>query len=102
MEEITEQDIQRYSQKRGSANATRLLSILGKDRQFLNAWESPVGKPLMDDLLKDAESLLEKIIQDEATLEEKAEFRVIRAWLTNVAGRINTYYKNLNTLKGAK
>jgi len=101
MPEITEQDIQRLSKRRGSKNAARLLSILGKDQQFLKAWESPVGKPLMEDLLKNAESLLEKIIEDKATPEQKAEFRVIRAWLIQVASRINAYYKNLNILKGA-
>lgn len=102
MGDITEQDIQRLSKRRGSKNAARLLSILGKDKQFLKAWESPIGKPLMQDLLKNAESLLEKIIEDKATPEEKAEFRVIRRWLIEVASRINAYYSNLNTLKGAK
>jgi len=99
---ITEEDIQRYTRKRGQENASRLLSILGKDRQFLNAWESPVGQELMNQLLIEAESFLEKIIQDEATPEEKAEFRVIRRWLTKVAGKINAYYRNLKTLKGVK
>jgi len=100
--EITEQDIQRYASKRGPQNASKLLSVLGKNKQFLNAWESPVGQELMNQLLVDAEGFLEKIIEDKATPEEKAEFRAIRRWLSKVASKIGAYYKDLETLKRGK
>ena len=99
---ITEEDIRRYTKKRGAQNTSRLLSILGKKKQFLNAWESPVGQELMTHLLIDAESLLEKIIKEEATPEEIAEFRVIRRWLVSVEEKITSYYSDLNNLKGVK
>lgn len=99
---ITEEDIRRHRKKRGAQNTSRLLSILGKKRQFLNAWESPVGQELMSHLLINAESFLEKIIEDKATPEEKAEFRVIRRWLTKVEEKITSYYQDLNNLKGVK
>ncbi len=99
---ITEEDIRAYRKKRGAQNASRLLSILGKKKQFLNAWESPIGQELMNHLLLDAESLLEKIIEEKATPEEAAEFRVIRRWLVKVEEKITSYYHDLNTLKGVK
>ncbi len=99
---ITEEDVRHYTKKRGAQNASKLLSILGKKKQFLNAWESPIGQELMSQLLIDAERLLEKIIENKATPDETAEFRVIRRWLVKVEEKITSYYHDLNTLKGAK
>ncbi len=99
---ITEDDVRHYTKKRGAQNASRLLSILGKKKQFLNAWESPVGQELMSQLLLDADRLLESIIEEKATPEEAAEFRVIRRWLIKVEEKITSYYHDLNTLKGVK
>lgn len=97
--EITEEHIRRYAAKHGAKIASKLLSVLGKNKQFLNAWESPIGQELMSQLLLDAEGLLDKIIEDKATPEEKAEFRVIRRWLSRVESRITAYDKQLETLK---
>lgn len=99
---ITEEDVARYAKKRGPQNTGRLLSVLGKDKQFLNAWDSPIGKELMEHDLNKAEMLLEKIITESASPQEKADFRAIRESLVYRASRITRYYKNLDNLKRGK
>ena len=99
---ITEEDIALHAKKRGAQNTGRLLSVLGKDKQFINAWDSPIGKELMEHDLNKAEMLLEKIIMETASEQEKADFRAVRESLVYMASRITRYYKNLDNLKRGK
>lgn len=95
----TLKDIEQYSNKHGSAKTGRLLSALGKDKQFVAAWDSSVGKELMGELLSMTDEGLTRIIDETADDRVKAEYRVCMALLNRFKDRINKYQKNFEQLK---
>jgi len=100
------EDIEKYTDKHGAQKTGRLLSVLGKDKQFTAAWESPVGKDIMGKLLSMSDDGLTMMInEDYGNLSEervKAEYRVCMTLLKYFQDRINKYGKNLKELKGGK
>lgn len=93
------EDLERYISKHGNKKAARLLSALGKDHQFISAWESAVGQEIMSHLLIITDEALDKIISEEADEKIRAEFRVCMALLKYMKDRINNYQRNLHELK---
>ena len=85
--------------KKGKEMVSRLLSALGKDEQFLNAFNSPVGSELLSDLVEIMETRLDKIIDETAEEKDKAEFRVAKELATRWVGKINEYNRHLKQLK---
>ncbi len=79
-------------------HGTKLLSVLGRQHRFLSACETEVGRELLRDALSRADVLLEKIVDESATVEERAEFRVLKRLLLVWAERIQLYFKNLEKL----
>ena len=51
--------LQQLARKMGSENASKLLSVLGRDKSFINALETPIGQ----ELLRDAVGCIEDKIQ---------------------------------------
>ena len=102
----TLEDIEKYTDKHGSQKTGRLLSVLGKDKQFIDAWETPAGKDIMGRLLSMADDGLTMMInEDYGDLSEervKAEYRVCMTLLKYFQDRINKYGKNFRELKGGK
>lgn len=98
-EKVNINDIETFSNKHGPQRTSRLLSSLGKDRQFVDAWESPAGKEILGHLLAMIDMRLDKIIEDKADSNEKAEYRICMELLKNFRDRVNAHNKNLTTLK---
>ena len=98
----THEDMENYTAKHGPKRLSRLLSALGKDKQFMDAWDSPVGKELMGELLVMTDGGLDQIIADTADERIKAEYRVCMALLTRFKDRISRYQKNLKESQGGK
>lgn len=85
--------------------AAKLLSKVGEKRfqdilkaiklhsGLVDALETSVGKEILDESVKRMEELLKKIIEEEATSEDKAEFRVLRKIADKWAHKINRYQK---------
>lgn len=96
---INLQDIDEFKKKHGSAIAGRLLSSLGKQRQFMQAWDTPIGKEILGLVIPLAEEKLDKIINESADDKDKADYRAYMRILTLFRDRINSYYKNLNKIK---
>lgn len=94
----TLESIERYTAKHGIDRTTRLLSSLGKDKRFISAWESEVGKELMGKLLSMADDRLDSIIQEKADEKIRAEYRVCMELLLYFKRRINLFYKNQEAL----
>jgi hypothetical protein len=86
--------LQQLARKMGQENASKLLSALGRDKQFLNAIETPVGQELMKDATASIEDKLVLWLQDKDTPEDKAEvkayLKIINKWQTT----ISRYNKN--------
>lgn len=79
--------------------ADDLLTVLGKQEQFLNALESPIGVELLKDTILLTGELLEKIVSEKETNIERADYRAYTRILDKWEDRINSYYKNLDAVK---
>lgn len=71
--------------------AKRVITVLAKQAKFKEAIESEVGQALMADVVESMESLLEKIINDTASPEEKAEFRAFRLIADKWQAKLSAY-----------
>ncbi len=98
-ESILLDDIEKYGKKHGSTPTSKLLSVLGRQRQFIQAWETPVGKEILSDLILLAEEQLEKIVEEKADDKDRADYRVCKKLLTKFRDKINSYNQNLTRLK---
>lgn len=95
---ISPKDISGYSERHGVKATQRLLSILGRRSRFVEAFESELGQMLLYDAVKNADLLLDKIIDEEASSEEKAEYRAYRNILQTWTSRIIQYQNGINQL----
>ena len=86
--------LQQLARKMGQENVSKLLSALGRDKQFLNAIESTTGQELMKDAVGSIEDKLVLWLQGKDTPEDKAEVKaylnIVNKWQAN----INRYNKN--------
>ena len=78
----------------GQKNASALLSVLGKQKQFLSALDTPVGQELLKDAVLSVESKIELILNEKDTPQDRAELKayltILRKWQKMIA----TYNKN--------
>ena len=95
---LTPGDLERFAEKVGAVRAKRMFSVLGKNQQFANAMASPIGQEILNDALENAEMLLEKIVNEEVTKEELAEYRVLRRLLSVWQQKVSKYLKGLETI----
>lgn len=73
--------------------AAKVISVLAKRAKFKVAIETDIGQELMIDALSSMEELLDKIIMERATKEEKADFRALRKIMTKWQDKIAAYNK---------
>jgi len=97
--EITIADIEKFTATHGQ-NGAKTLSLLGKNNSFYKAINSEIGQTLMTDLMVQMEYLLDRIINEKASPEERAEYRVSRKLLIKWADKIKTYQELKNKVKG--
>ncbi len=83
------------SRKLGPENARRLLSVLGKNKSFYNAIETPVGQELLKDVIHQIDKRIQKIIVEEDTPEIRAELRAYISILNTWSKTINKYRTDL-------
>ena len=86
--------LQQLGRKMGQENASKLLSALGRDKQFLNAIESPIGQELMKDAANSIEDKLSIWLQGKDTPEDKAEVKAYLNIVNKWQATINRYSKN--------
>jgi hypothetical protein len=82
------------ARKMGKNNASSLLSVLGRDRQFVNAIESPEGQELMKDAVSSVEDKISLILQEKDEPKDRSELKAYLNILSKWQGIINNYHKN--------
>lgn len=97
-DEISSDKIEDFLQK-GGKRAVRILSILGKNLQFKNAIETPLGQELLIDLMELMEVRLEKIVNLKATEKDKSEYTAYRELTDKWVEKINAYKKGVDVIK---
>lgn len=75
--------------KKNGKHADKILTILGKDTKFVNALNTPVGEELLKDMLAMMEDRLTKIVNEESTEADRAEYRVLKELSRKWIDRIN-------------
>jgi hypothetical protein len=98
---IPEEDIQKtltsLARKMGEKNASALLSVLGKDKQFVDAIESVVGQELLKGAVSEMENIIGTILAEKDTPKDRAELKaylnITRKWQNQIA----RYNKNRET-----
>ena len=60
----------------------KILSALGKKHVLVRALETELGKTLLSDAMERMDSLLVKIIHEDSTDAERAEYRVLKEFNT--------------------
>ena len=75
--------------------AAKVITVLAKRAKFKAAIETEVGQELLLDALASMEELLDKIIMERATKEDKADYRALRKIMTRWQDKIAAYNKAL-------
>jgi len=86
--------VQRYIQTHGQ-KAEKVLAIMGKNRQLVNALSSPLGKELLKDVLELNEQALTKLLETDIN-ESKERFAEIRAEYKSSATLLQKYLDKIN------
>jgi hypothetical protein len=101
---ISEQDrinLQKLTRKMGGENARMLLSVLGREKAFVDAITSPLGEELMSDVVNSLEARFELVINEKDSPETRAEIRALREILRKWQKKINQYEQNKEKLMKA-
>jgi len=97
-EEIDKRQMQ-LARKMGGKSASALLSVLGKNRQFINALETPVGQELLKDAVSSIEGKIELILGEKDKPKDRAELQAYLSIVGKWQGYINRYNKDEETFK---
>ncbi len=98
MEEIVKSKIESFLRKTGKRGAA-VISVLGKNEQFINAISTPLGEELLRDVIVIMEEKLELIYNEKASTEDKADFRALKRISERWVGRINQQRKLTDVIK---
>jgi arsenate reductase-like glutaredoxin family protein len=93
---IDKQQLFKEFAKKESRNAGLILSNLGKKQVFIDALNTELGQELLRDLLRLAETKLQKIIDNKETEMDKAIFKVCKHLTAKWTERVNSYNSDLN------
>lgn len=94
-EEIHSRLLKRFGEK----NTPIFLKTLAKGKQFAQAIETPIGKELLSDATSRLENLVNKVIHETSTPEERAEIRALRMIIGAWSDVINKYQKDMQEFK---
>jgi len=75
------------------------LSMLGQFQEFINAWNTAIGKEILGDLVTRYETLLLAVAELTATEQQKMEFKIVKERLTTYSGKIDKYLVRINDIK---
>lgn len=88
------QQLNQLAKKMGSENASTFLSVLGKQRQFVNAIETPIGQELLKHAVKNAEEVISLYIMEKETPQDRARLQAYMTIINDWSTEINSYHKN--------
>jgi len=96
-----DEPVNRFLKTHGQ-KAARVVEILAKKEKFKAAIETDVGKEIMIDAINRMEELLEKVLDEKETPQEKAEFRALRGIVDKWQGKLADYSKALYQIANNK
>ncbi len=99
-ETLTSTEVEKYVNMMGKRGG-EILSILGRLHPTFETYlNTMIGKEILLTDINRMGELLEKIYNEDATPEEKAEFRYLRkVRLPYIMGKLDVYFKKVNEVK---
>lgn len=98
--EITAQDLKEHTQRHGRKATSQLLAILGRRRPLYDLVKSSGGQLMFFNLLARMDELMENIVNNKATEEERIEYKISVDFLKHNTDIMVNYDKHHNKLKG--
>lgn len=99
--QITEEDrrkLEKLAKRIGAENAKTLLTVLGRDKVFLDAFQSPLGQELLKDVIFAIEDKLSLILNEKDKPKDRSELKAYQTILRSWSGRIKKYNQNKEKL----
>jgi len=93
-EDTINKNLTQLAKKMGEKNASALLSVLGKDKQFMTAIESPIGQELLKDAISEIENKIRLILAEKDNPKERAELQAYLQITRKWQATISRYNKN--------
>ena len=85
------------ARKMGSKQAGILLNVLGKNKQFLSALDTPVGQELLKDVVSNMERIVKLILEEKESEQDRAELRAYKSFADKWSKRLVRYNKDRET-----
>ena len=102
-DEITLEIIEEHARKHGRKGTAQLMSVLGRKQPMYHALtKSESVKIVLKSAMGRMNELLDKIIEDKCTTEEKHEYNSLKKIFTDWSIELDTYKKHCKKLKGVK
>ena len=98
MDDNAQQYLNQLAKKMGNENASTFLNVLGRQKQFLNAIETPLGQELLKDAVKNAEDVISLIMMEKDKPEDRAILKAYLSIINKWQKIIVDYEKNRNKL----
>lgn len=92
---MNKEEIKILSKRVGGKNTEAILKALSRTNGFVAAFNNPLGQELLNDGVKQMGVILEKIINEETTPQELADFRAYRRIISKWVEIINTHKENI-------
>lgn len=98
-EELTQKDVLKLFRYKQGKEAQDILKVIIDQKKFKDAFLSDVGQELLKDIGRRLEELFPKIVKEEITDQEMAEFRALKMVVDRWIKKIDVY---INNIKGVK
>jgi hypothetical protein len=93
-EDQINKNLTELARKMGHKNASALLSNLGKNKQFVNALDTPIGQELLKDAVLEMERIIGLILAEKEDSKDRAELQAYKIIIQKWTGYINKYNKD--------
>jgi hypothetical protein len=97
IEEQVDPKLTQLARKMGAKRASILLSVLGKNKQFLSALDTPIGQELLKDAVSEMERIIQLILNEKEKDTDKADLRAYKSITQKWADRLARYNKDKET-----
>ncbi len=99
---ISREEFAAFAKRHGAQRAAMKLDTLGKSQQFMNAYESPVGKELLAEINSELSRLSNAILlNDDAKPEDRALFKAYLLIGDSWAAKVKKYADTVMDIKDA-
>ena len=96
---LSQDMIDSFVKRSGEKRANRILTIMGKNQQFVNAISTPLGQEILRDVLVMMEERLDKIASLTATPQETSEYKILKELTEKWRDRINNYITGIQEIQ---